>query len=718
MLRHAFAVVAGFLLASSVQAQPAVDALGDPLPPGAVARLGTLRFKHSSTPDLSDSNLPLATAVSAVHFSADGKRFVSRSGPYGTIRVWDGATGKNLPGDWDDRVVACEKAIAISPDGTLLAVHARDDKQPGSELAVLLWDVSAGRFLRSLPGDKGVRSAEFADDGKTLVTTHADAVRWWDVASGKEWRSWKPFGAAAARDRDDGSPLTLECHLTVSAGAQYLLATFWRRDDEVEPQPAAATIVFDLPTGKERWRLPKGKVESADCWLSTDGRRLACLVGKLQLDVHNAADGKRLFALPIEHQFFRNPMVRGITLSADGETVAIAGPDGHVYVWCVRDRKWRTYTVRPAHWWNSKTRGLAFSPDGTRLVVDSSTDLQVVDVATLKEVHSFDGHRGWVDDVAFSNDGKHLLTGGAQSDLHPREVLTWDTTTWKRLKISSDQVAPWPNIGIASPEHGVYLGKDGDDRLNFYDYATGKPLGRLQVAGKLDEEARGFFAPGGRFFVSLNQTPGEDRVGTLYAVPSGKRLTKLPRFVLPETAALRPVAFSPDGSLVAVQCLDGAVSLLETATGKEVHRLGPAPGPERLLLAHLVFSPDGKHLASWNHRENAIHLWDVRTGKKWLTLPDGRPTTESGAAYFAWSPDGRMFAVGAEDKIHVWELATRKLRCVIGGHEAEVQCLAFSPDSRLLASGSVNTTVLVWAVTGRAAAAPERVRRALRAPPN
>jgi WD40 repeat protein len=706
MLRRAFAVVAGFLLASSAQAQPAVDALGDPLPQGAVARLGTLRFKHSSTPDLSDSNLPLATAVSAVHFSADGKKFVTRSGPYGTVRVWDAATGKNLPGDWDDRVFGCEKEIALSPDGTLLAVHARDSKHRDRDLAVLLWDVPAGKFLRSLPCDKGVRSVAFTDGGQTLVTTHADAVRWWDMASGQEWRSWKPCGAAT---------LNLVHAPVVSAGAEYLLATVLR-DGEDKLPPGTETILFDLPTGKERWRRDERAEERAGSWLSADSQRLACLVGKNQLDVHDAANGKWLFTLPIERPFFSNAVVPGITISADGETVAIAGPDGRVYVWCVRDRKWRTYTVRPAHWWNGKTRCLAFSPDGTRLVVASISDLQVADVATLKEVHSFDGHRGWVDYLAFSADGKRLLTGGAQLDLHPRELLTWDTATWKRLEISSDEVAPWPNIGIPSPEHTVYLGKDGDDRLNFYDYATGKPLGRLQGPTKLYAEARGFFAPGCRFFVSLNEAAGEHTLGRLYAVPSGKRLTTLPHFVLADAAALRPVAFSADGRLVAVQGMDMAIYLLETATGKQVHRLGPEPGPARLILAHLVFSPDGKHLASWKDRDHAIHLWDVRTGKKWLTLPEAVPATECSAVYFTWSPDGRMFAVAAEDKIYVWELATQKLRCVFRGHEAEVRCLAFSPDSRLLASGSVDTTVLVWDVTGRAAAAQQRLRRKPHAP--
>jgi WD40 repeat protein len=476
------------------------------------------------------------------------------------------------------------------------------------------------------------------------------------------------------------------------------------------------TIVFDVNTGKERWRLRDEESGAVRIWLSADGRRLAVLRGTHQLDIYDIANGKQLFALPLEQQCILNAGAFDLALSADGETVALAGPDAAVYVWCARDRKWRTYGVRAAHCWTDGITCLAFSPDASRLVVGSGADLQVVDVATMMEVQAFDGHRGWVDYVAFAADGKRLLTGSAQHDLHPREVATWDTATWKRLQLSSDRLAPWRNVGIASPEHSLYLGKEGNDRLNLYGYATGKPLGRLQVPGQLPDEARGFFAPGSRFFVSFHGWELHC-VAWLYDIPSGKLLCELPRFRLPSTEVLRPVAFSADSKLVAVFCLDGTIALLEPATGKHIRRLERTAQAGQFVFGHLVFSPDGKHLASWNLSDQAIHLWDLGSGKKWLTLLAAAPAQTCYEVCFVWSPDGRMFAVGAEDKIYVWELATQKLRCVFRGHEAEVRCLAFSPDSRLLASGSIDTTVLIWDVTGRLAAMPERARRAPHRPP-
>src|SRR5438067_107061 len=112
------------LTATGTRAQPLLDSLGDPLPPGAAARLGTLRFQH-----------PVGNDVTAAVYSHDGKHIATR-GRTGGVYVWDAATGKLLhrfdgPGD------TSPQALAFAPDGAALAAGVGND--------IALWDLATGK---------------------------------------------------------------------------------------------------------------------------------------------------------------------------------------------------------------------------------------------------------------------------------------------------------------------------------------------------------------------------------------------------------------------------------------------------------------------------------------------------------------------------------------------------------------------------------------------
>jgi|SRR5580765_2476185 len=98
-----------------------------------------------------------------------------------------------------------------------------------------------------------------------------------------------------------------------------------------------------------------------------------------------------------------------------------------------------------------------------------------------------------------------------------------------------------------------------------------------------------------------------------------------------------------------------------------------------------------------------IHPWFHYPMRKWHPRSVNHvrvPALSGGRLYqhilFAWSPDGRTMAVGADSRIHVWELTSIKVRQEFTGHEGQIRALAFSPDGCFLASGSEDTTVLVW----------------------
>lgn len=201
------------------------------------------------------------------------------------------------------------------------------------------------------------------------------------------------------------------------------------------------------------------------------------------------------------------------------------------------------------------------------------------------------------------------------------------------------------------------------------------------------------FSPDGKTLASGSgwlRNPPPDNRGELWLwdVATGKL-----RMTLDTERAVRSLAFSPDGRLLAAAELDKTAKLRDPETGKVVVTLRP-PEPG---VARVAFSPDGRLLATAN-ANRTIQLWSVagRDEERPVRTLAGHDAVQA----IAFSPDGQRLADGGKDGLWLWEVASGKE--IAAMHKDSVESVAFSPDGKVLVSAGADGAVRLWDVaTGK-----------------
>jgi WD40 repeat protein len=155
-------------------AEPAkvrVDLYGDPLPKGAVARLGSVRFRHPG-------------AVHEVAFSPDGKLLAASSDGLNMVIVWERATGRKLREiPVGTRPGYPPTHLRFSSDGKRLY----GSSSYGRDMRLYAWEVGSGKEAADVPAlPTDARTLGYSPDGREILLLHRDAeVVRWDIAKGK-----------------------------------------------------------------------------------------------------------------------------------------------------------------------------------------------------------------------------------------------------------------------------------------------------------------------------------------------------------------------------------------------------------------------------------------------------------------------------------------------------------------------------------------------------
>jgi RNA polymerase sigma factor (sigma-70 family) len=694
--------------------EPGQDQFHDPLPDRAIARLGTVAFRHGAADDWKEKSLT---------FTADGKYLVSMGG--GWIRRWDLATGNAtlyLSGSpqgaysscqvtadgktacicrfWDDELRATRDfaqydlasgakkesyRLKFDTSSYLRPVYSRDGKvcagfgfvESGDRTprgtAIVLWNVADGAVLHEFKLDLKLghwQTLAFAPDGRSLIAgDDQNMIHILDVPTGKELQT---FGVANVQGLSQMA-VSPDGRLLVTRGDGDSFIRLW------DSQKGTERRIFDLPEGSKTESLVFTSDSStlfAGIKLDSAGRRFAVY----SWNVESGNPGR----------CWTDDLTIGATLalSPDGHLLATMNSEtGVIQLW---DRKTgKEQRTRDTN--ASSLVAVCFRPDGKTILTVGDNDL------AIREWDASSGHlhepplakaRGRA--TRFSADGKALIGKS-------------DKMIWLQDPVTGKVLAECPgNQGALSPDGKRLATTDENGRVRLMDVEAGKIVAewlpdQTEKPDGLRPTVRGFSDDGKCLIlqgdiVSVWDIQSRKRRSS-WSLERNKVLEYYEKYEKtteprkPQSGAGKPKNWNgPRFEFVTSK--EEPESVTVSADGSRI--TFAVRKPRWVKIPASAEYPNG---GSQLHQPLRLMTLEIATGKvihqSDIDNLDGRP------CQIALSSDGSILAAGAR-KIHVWDLKTGKEIHQFDGHRAEVTSLAFSPDNKRLVSASKDSTALVW----------------------
>ena len=397
--------------------------------------------------------------------------------------------------------------------------------------------------------------------------------------------------------------------------------------------------------------------------------------------------------------------VNMVSFSREGSRAASASDDGHVRVWDTSNGA--QVSCFEGH--NGAVKSVEYSPDSSYIVSGGfDATIRIWDAITGFNISTLIGHKGIVNSVTFSSDGRNVVSGSEDKTLR-----IWDVLENKHLATLDGHSGPVTCVTFLVDDSQILSGSM-DSTIRLWDMKTQSTV-KVQDC---TDAVLSFAVSQNLIFVPSSQN-GDI---TIRDVVTLKEIGHL----VGGGAAVKSVAFSPQGNKVVSGSLDGAIRVWNATSGSCVAEYRGHSGPVECTR----FSPDGTRILS-SSADRTIRLWDASIEGVWgskdyvmtVQIPNDVDHIVSGSTngkvalwktsdgslvyeidvhqgiihYMALTDDDKLVASASADRtISILNMHNGSNVARLEGHTDEVNTVQFSSDGTLLVSASQDAQVKIW----------------------